>query len=105
MPSKFEPCGLNQMYSLMYGTVPIARKTGGLADTVQPYNSKNGTGNGFLFEKYTATDMLGAIKKAVKLYSGDKDTWQSIMKSGMKSNFTWLNSTKKYVELYKKLTE
>ena len=105
MPSKFEPCGLNQMYSLMYGTVPIARKTGGLADTVQPYNSKNGTGNGFLFEKYTATDMLSAIKKALKIYSGDKDTWQSIMKNGMKSNFTWLNSTKKYVELYKKLTE
>jgi starch synthase len=105
MPSKSEPCGLNQMYSLMYGTVPIARKVGGLADTVQPFNAKNGTGNGFLFEKYTATDMTAAIKNAVKLFASDQDAWQTIMKNGMKSNFTWLNSTKKYLELYKKLTD
>lgn len=105
MPSKFEPCGLNQMYSLMYGTVPIARKTGGLADTVQPFNAKNGTGNGFLFEKYTVADMISAVKSAVKIFSGDKNTWQTIMKNGMKSNFTWLNSTKNYIELYKKLTD
>jgi starch synthase len=105
MPSKFEPCGLNQMYSLMYGTIPIARKTGGLADTVQPFNPKNGTGNGFLFEKYTVADMISAVKNAVKIFSGDQNTWQTIMKNGMKSNFTWLNSTKNYIELYKKLTD
>lgn len=105
MPSKFEPCGLNQMYSLMYGTIPIARKTGGLADTVQPFNAKNGTGNGFLFEKYTVADMISAVKSAVKIFSGDQNTWQTIMKNGMKSNFTWLNSTKNYIELYKKLTD
>lgn len=105
MPSKFEPCGLNQMYSLMYGTVPIAHKTGGLADTVQSYNGKNGSGNGFLFEKYTVTEMAAAIKNAVKIYNSEPEVWQTIMKNGMKSNFTWLNSTKKYIELYKKLTD
>jgi starch synthase len=105
MPSKFEPCGLNQMYSLMYGTVPIARKTGGLADSVQAYNGKNGEGNGFLFEKYSTADLTAVIKKAIKIYSSDKETWQSIMRNGMKSNFTWLNSAKKYVDLYKKLTD
>ena len=105
MPSKYEPCGLNQMYSLMYGTVPIAHKTGGLADTVQPYNGKNGASNGFLFEKYTVTEMLAAIKNAVKIFNNEPEVWLSIMKNGMKSNFTWLNSTKKYIELYKKLTD
>ncbi len=105
MPSKTEPCGLNQMYSLMYGTVPVARKVGGLADTVQQFNPKNGSGNGFLFEKYTAADMLSAIKDAVKIFSTNKDAWLTIMKNGMKSNFTWLNSTKKYLDLYKKLTD
>ncbi len=104
-PSKFEPCGLNQMYSLVYGSVPIARKTGGLADTVQPFNGKNGEGNGFFFEKYSAADLVAAVKKAVKIYYDEKDTWQAIMRNGMKSNFTWLNSAKKYVDLYKKLTD
>ncbi len=105
MPSKYEPCGLNQMYSLMYGTVPIVRKTGGLADTVQAYNQKNKTGNGFVFEKYSAKDMLAEIKNALKIFSTDQETWQTIMRNGMKSNFTWLNSSKKYVDFYKKLTD
>lgn len=105
MPSKFEPCGLNQFYSLMYGTVPIVHKTGGLADTVKPYNSKNGEGNGFTFDKYTASAMIAEIKKALKIYNSDQENWQSIMKNGMKSNFTWLDSAKKYVDLYKKLTD
>ncbi|MCK9279116.1 MAG: glycogen synthase GlgA [Melioribacteraceae bacterium] len=105
MPSLYEPCGLNQMYSLMYGTVPIVRKTGGLADTVIPYNSKNEEGNGFVFEKYNAKEMVAEIKNAVKVYSSDQKTWQKIMKNGMKSNFSWLNSAKNYVDLYRKLTD
>jgi len=105
MPSKFEPCGLNQMYSLMYGTVPIVRKTGGLADTVQKFNPKNKTGNGFVFEKYSAKDMVTEIKNAIKIFTSDKETWQTIMRNGMKSDFSWLNSSKKYVDLYKKLTD
>jgi starch synthase len=105
MPSLYEPCGLNQMYSLMYGTVPIVRKTGGLADTVIPYNSKNEEGNGFIFEKYNAKEMVAEIKNAVKVYSSDQKTWQRIMKNGMKSNFSWLNSAKNYIDLYRKLTD
>jgi starch synthase len=103
MPSKHEPCGLNQMYSLVYGTIPIVRETGGLADTVKRYNEKDGTGNGFSFKKYQEQDMLREIKRALKLYNGDKKEWQKIMKTGMKSNFTWMASSKNYVDLYKKI--
>jgi starch synthase len=105
MPSKFEPCGLNQLYSLAYGTVPIVRKTGGLADTVQAFNPKNKTGSGFVFEKYSSKEMLDEIKSAVKIFTTNKELWHTIMLNGMKCNFSWLNSSKKYVDLYKKLTD
>jgi len=100
MPSRYEPCGLNQMYSLTYGTVPIVRETGGLADTVVNYDEKKGTGNGFMFKKYDEKEMLKEIKRAVKVYK-DKDNWQKIMKNGMKSDFSWKSSAKQYVDLYK----
>jgi starch synthase len=103
MPSKHEPCGLNQMYSLVYGTIPIVRETGGLADTVARFNEKDGTGNGFSFKKYEVADMMKEIKRALKIYNRDKSVWQKIMKTGMKSNFTWMNSSKNYVDLYKKI--
>ena len=103
MPSRFEPCGLNQMYSLVYGTIPIVRATGGLADTVENFDPKAETGNGFVFEKYDAKEMLNTILKAIKIYNEDKKTWNKIQKAGMKSNFSWLNSSKNYVDLYKKL--
>ena len=100
MPSQYEPCGLNQMYSLMYGTVPVVRETGGLADTVKNYAKNKSDGNGFMFKKYNAEDMLKEIKKALKLFQ-NKEEWQKIMKNGMKSDFSWNSSAKKYVELYK----
>ena len=100
MPSKFEPCGLNQMYSLRYGTVPVVRETGGLADTVVKFNEKTGEGNGFVFKKYDANEFLKEIKRAVKVFN-DKKTWTQIMKSGMKSDFSWHSSAKKYIDLYK----
>jgi len=103
MPSKYEPCGLNQMYSLVYGTVPVVRETGGLADTVINYNSKNGTGNGFAFKKYDSKEFIKTLKQAIKVYNDDKKSWEKIMKVGMKSNFSWLNSAKNYVNLYKKI--
>lgn len=103
MPSKYEPCGLNQMYSLVYGTVPIVRETGGLSDTVENFNEKTGSGNGFIFKKYNATDMIKEVKRALKIYCDDQKTWTKIMKAGMKSNFTWMNSSKNYVDLYKKV--
>ncbi len=102
MPSKYEPCGLNQMYSLVYGTVPIVRETGGLADTVVRYDDKTGEGNGFSFKKYDTSDMINEIKRAIDVYKDEK-RWLKIMKAGMKSDFTWLNSAKNYLELYKKL--
>ena len=100
MPSKYEPCGLNQMYSLMYGTVPIVRETGGLADTVKSYTKNKNDGNGFMFKKYNPTDMMKEIKKALKVFQNKKE-WGKIMKNGMKSDFSWNSSAKKYVELYK----
>ncbi len=100
MPSQFEPCGLNQMYSLVYGTVPIVRETGGLADTVMKYDEKNDTGTGFVFKKYQKTDLLSEFKRALKLFN-DKEVWNKIMKEGMKSDFSWTSSAKRYIELYR----
>jgi len=100
MPSQFEPCGLNQMYSLVYGTVPIVRETGGLADTVAKYDEKDGTGTGFVFKKYQKTDLLSEFKRALKLFN-NKEVWTKIMKEGMKSDFSWTSSAKRYIELYR----
>ena len=100
MPSKYEPCGLNQMYSLKYGTVPIVRETGGLADTVVRFNEKQKEGTGFVFKKYDAKEFLSEIKRALNVYN-DKETWEKIVKAGMKSDFSWHSSAKKYVDLYK----
>lgn len=104
MPSMYEPCGLNQMYSLIYGTVPIVRQTGGLADTVINYNEQSGEGNGFVFKKYDADAFLNEIKRALKIFQ-DTKTWQKIMKAGMKSDCSWLSSAKKYIDLYKKVLD
>jgi starch synthase len=100
MPSKYEPCGLNQMYSQKYGTVPIVRETGGLADTVEKFNEKTGEGTGFMFNKYDPNDFLSEIKRAVTIYQ-DKKVWLKIMKAGMRQDFSWTSSAKKYIELYK----
>lgn len=101
MPSRYEPCGLNQMYSLNYGTVPIVRKTGGLADTVHDYHENDGKGNGFSFNDYTAYALYLTILRALDTYRKKKN-WTDIMKRGMKQDFSWRASAKKYVELYKK---
>ncbi|MDZ7343145.1 MAG: glycogen synthase GlgA [candidate division KSB1 bacterium] len=101
MPSRYEPCGLNQMYSLNYGTVPIVRKTGGLADTVKDYHEWNGQGNGFSFYDFTPYAMYTAIGRALELFQ-QKDIWQEIMKRGMAEDFSWQASARKYIELYKR---
>ncbi len=100
MPSRYEPCGLNQMYSLMYGTVPLVRETGGLADTVIKYDEKTGEGNGFVFKQYEAAAMVKELKRALKIFE-DKKAWLKIMKNGMRSDFSWNSSAKKYIDLYK----
>jgi starch synthase len=101
MPSKFEPCGLNQIYSIKYGTVPVVRETGGLKDTIQNFNAKTGKGNGFIFKKYKSKDLYSAIKTAVDAFK-DKKAWTKIQKNGMRANFSWETSAKKYVKLYEK---
>lgn len=101
MPSKFEPCGLNQIYSLRYGTVPVVRETGGLKDTIANFNPKTGKGNGFTFKKYTSKEMLSTLKKAIDTFKDDK-TWTKIQKNGMRIDFSWNVSAKKYLKLYEK---
>jgi starch synthase len=101
MPSRYEPCGLNQLYSLRYGTPPIVRATGGLADTIDDVDEQPGTGTGFVFKKYDPEEMLTAIKRAVAMYS-KKRAWRKIMKEGMKKDFSWAASARKYVDLYQR---
>jgi starch synthase len=101
MPSKYEPCGLNQMYSLKYGTVPIVRKTGGLADTVRDVNEYYVTGNGFTFPDFDPFQFLDAIERALS-YFVDKEKWKKITKVGINEDFSWTNSAKKYIEIYEK---
>ena len=100
MPSLFEPCGLSQLIALRYGTVPIVRETGGLKDTVQPYNEYEGTGTGFSFANYNAHEMLGSIRYAKYVYYDKKREWNKIIDRGMAQDFSWDSSAKKYQELY-----
>ena len=102
MPSKYEPCGLNQMYSLQYGTLPIVRATGGLADTVVDLDEKPKTGNGFVFTAYSAEDMVKAVKRAVAAFQ-NKPVWTAAMQRAMQSDFSWSSSANRYIELYKSL--
>ncbi len=102
MPSRYEPCGLNQMYSLKYGTVPIIRKTGGLADTVVNFDEQTLRGTGFVFENYDSGELLETIKKAVGFYARKK-IWFKIIKQGMGEDFSWDTSARKYEELYRAL--
>lgn len=102
MPSRYEPCGLGQLISLRYGTIPIVRKTGGLADTIEEYNPKTKRGNGLVFERYDANELLRAIRRAVDFYK-DKDAWRKLVLNAMKCDFSWEGSAKKYIELYSKL--
>ena len=102
MPSKSEPCGLAQMISSRYGTVPVVRETGGLYDTIKPYNKYTGEGNGFTFANYNAHEMKDAIGRAVELFK-DEQKWNDIVRKIMNIDFSWNCSAEKYVDLYKKL--
>jgi starch synthase len=101
MPSKYEPCGLNQMYSLNYGTVPVVRKTGGLADTVKDFDELGEKGNGFTFTEFDSSQLLSTIERALS-YFKDKEKWRKIIKVGMSEDFSWNNSARKYLEIYEK---
>ncbi len=103
MPSLFEPCGLSQIMSLRYGTVPIVRETGGLKDSVEPYNKFENTGTGFSFLNYNAHEMLATVRKARELYDGNRRRWNQMIERGMKKDFSWNASARKYEKLYDEL--
>ena len=100
MPSAFEPCGLTQLISFRYGTVPIVRETGGLKDTVQAYNEYEGTGDGFSFTNYNGEDMLNVINYSKKVFFENKREWNKIIDRGMAKDFSWKNSAKRYEDVY-----
>lgn len=103
MPSLFEPCGLSQLMSLRYGTVPIVRETGGLKDTVEPYNEYESKGTGFSFANYNAHEMLNTIRYAIHVFYNKKREWNKIVDRGMAQDFSWKTSAKKYEDIYRKL--
>lgn len=99
MPSRFEPCGLNQMYSMRYGTVPVVRAVGGLVDTVRPYDPARGTGTGFLFSEYHPMAMLRALVSALEAFH-QKEIWTRLQENGMRTDFSWDRSAAEYVKVY-----
>lgn len=102
MPSRFEPCGLSQLISMRYGTIPVVKETGGLQDTVEPYDEFVDGGYGFSFANFNADDMLYTIRRALSFYHRP-DIWEKLVKRAMSQDFSWKNSAKKYVELYRNL--
>jgi starch synthase len=99
MPSRFEPCGLNQMYSLRYGTVPVVRATGGLADTVRNYDPATGDGTGFTFEEYSADALMGTLRWALEIFR-NPPAWRRIQLAGMRDDHSWDASARQYVSVY-----
>ena len=104
MPSRYEPCGLNQIYSLKYGTVPIVRATGGLDDTIEPWDARSGKGTGFKFSDYTGEALLLTIKQALGSFR-DQTAWQTLMRNGMTRDFSWGVSAREYGKVYEKVRQ
>jgi starch synthase len=104
MPSRFEPCGLSQLISMRYGTLPIVRETGGLKDTVSPYNEYTGGGTGFSFGNYSAHDMLYVIHYAMNVFYNNREAWNTIMYNAMSADYSWNRSADRYIDLYQSMT-
>ncbi len=102
MPSRYEPCGLNQIYSLKYGTVPVVRATGGLDDTIEDFDPLSGKGNGFKFAEYSGEAFLSAIKRALAVYVNEK-AWKHVVANGMAADFSWERSAADYLQLYRQV--
>ena len=105
MPSLYEPCGLSQLMALRYGTIPIVRETGGLKDTVIPYNEYEGTGTGFSFANYNAHEMLNTIRYAKHIFQNKKREWNKMISRCLLTDYSWEKSAQKYEELYRKLLQ
>jgi starch synthase len=102
MPSRYEPSGLNQMYSLKYGTVPIVRATGGLDDSIEPWDAAKSKGTGFKFTAYTGTALLATIQEGLQAFK-NKAAWNKLMLNGMRMDFSWAASAREYVKVYERL--
>jgi starch synthase len=103
VPSRFEPCGLTQLMALRYGTLPIVRETGGLKDTVQPYNEFDGTGTGFSFANYDAFELLNTINYSKRIFFDYKENWENMVERAMQQIYSWDNSAKIYEQLYEQI--
>lgn len=104
MPSRYEPCGLTQLYALRYGTIPIVRATGGLRDTIKEFDPETGKGNGLVFNAYEAQDLLAAVGRGLDLFR-QQDKWTTLMKNAIASDFSWERPARAYLELYRKLID
>lgn len=104
IPSRYEPCGLTQMYALKYGTVPVVRATGGLDDTIHEFDASRRTGNGFKFAEATPAALLASLRKALDAYSR-KESWSALVRNAMTSDFSWTRSAGEYLTLYHKITD
>lgn len=102
MPSHYEPCGLNQIYSMRYGTVPVVRATGGLDDTVEQFDPRTLKGTGFKFREYSGEAMLETLRAAIRVYRGDQKAWQALMRNGMAQDYSWIHSAREYVKVYER---
>ena len=103
MPSVSEPCGLSQMIAMRFGTIPVVRETGGLKDTVLPSNKFTGEGRGFTFANISASDMMWVLREAVDLYFSSKKAWRALQRAGMTADFSWTNSAKQYLDIYRRI--
>ena len=103
MPSKFEPCGLGQLIAMRYGTIPLVRETGGLKDTVKPYNKFTGEGTGFTFKRFDAWDLKDTMFRAIDVYNKNKEAWKSLIYEGMEKDYSWNSSALVYINLFNKL--
>jgi starch synthase len=104
MPSHYEPCGLGQMISLRYGTIPVVRSTGGLADTVTDFNVESGEGNGFSFQEHTAVALIGAVARAILTFK-TPPTWAQLMRNALAADFSWDRSARQYADLYQRVAD
>jgi starch synthase len=104
MPSRYEPCGLNQIYSLKYGTVPVVRATGGLDDTIDPWDPRTGKGTGFKFVEYSGESLLLTVKQALQAFR-DQTSWQQLVRNGMNKDFSWNASAKEYARVYERVRQ
>jgi starch synthase len=105
MPSRYEPCGLNQIYSLKYGTVPVVRATGGLDDTIEPFDLRTGRGTGFKFAEYAGEALLDCLEQALHVYERNPEAWRRLMENGMRKDFSWNASAAEYEQLYQRVVK